>query len=150
MIEWIYISIGPRIMDRKISVALLALGALAAVTSTLAADERWKCVLTIEVPTIGRELHVSRQFTISNTEVTSLTMSRSPSAPTIHYKIIENSDDGLKAVTNSSYQGFSGTTHDAEVITLDKHSGVIVEATVSLSDKSPPIAWQNKRECHKN
>src|ERR1700678_4199982 len=91
-------------MDRITSVVLFVLGVLVTANSALAAEERWKCLITIEVPTLGREAHVSRQLTISDTEVTSRAASILPSAPLIHYKVIENSDDGLMAVANDSHR----------------------------------------------
>jgi hypothetical protein len=138
-------------MDRTTSVVLFVLGALGTATSALAAEERWKCLITIEVPTLGREARVSHQLTISDTEVTSRAASILPSAPLIHYKVIENSDDGLVAVTNDSHRtDFDGATHDATLIALDKRSGDFVESAVYLSEKLPPGSWSNRGQCDRN
>jgi hypothetical protein len=138
-------------MDRITSVVLFVLGTLVTATSALAAQERWKCVVTIEVRTLGREAHASHQLTISDTEVTSRAISILPSAPLIHYKIIENSDDGLMAVTNDSYRtDFDGATRDATLIALDKRSGDFVESAVYLSEKLAPGGWSNRGECNRN
>jgi hypothetical protein len=138
-------------MDRITSVVLFVLGVLVTANSALAAEERWKCLITIEVPTLGREAHVARQLTISDTEVTSRAASILPSAPLIHYKVIENSDDGLMAVANDSHRtDFDGSARDATLIALDKRSGDFIEVAVSLSEKLPPGSWSNRGKCDRN
>ncbi len=137
---------GSKIAERLAAAAFLAFCTLARGNPALAADEVWRC----EIPW---EENLSLQFliTISGNDVSRHAFFHTVSGiPTYHYKIIENSDGGLLAVTNKSWQGFDGATRTAEVIALDKHTGGFRESAVALSEKDSPDSWQYKGNCRKN
>jgi hypothetical protein len=129
-------------MNRSISCGFIALAALVGAGPALSADEHWRCVVTVE-----KDLNLSYEYTITDTDVTSRANSRLTSPPTYHYKIIENSDVGLMAVTSDSWHGADGFTRDTTEIALDKRTGDFVEAHVALSEQSPPNSWRLNGKC---